>query len=249
MVDTETAAYWQRYYDHRANQCSHGEFMQVLGYNPGPHGSYEALFSSMLGEIRQRLQLSPHHRLLDIACGYGVFTQALAQETALAVGTDLAEMMIRRGRELASRQESMLGMAQARAEYQPFADHSFDRILCFSMLFYLDPPAVRKLVAEILRLLRPGGRAVIGDVLHPHRLHFETSYVRRVPVALHHPLRWGLKIKGLVNSWRGKVGYQAYSPSFFAKILPSHAAMEVCGKADGRHNNAARYDLVIQLTV
>lgn len=247
MPTIDHATYWRRFYDQRADQVPPVDFMRVLGYNPRPGMSDEALFSSMLGEIRQHLQLAPHHRLLDIACGYGTFTRELAREAALVVGSDLAIGMLQRGRTLAPVPDPLRGVVQARGERQPFADRSFDRILCFSMLLYLPPAGVRRLVAEILRLLRPGGRAVLGDVLHPRRLHYECSYIGRVPASLHFPLRQVLRCKRALDIWRGRVVYQAYAPEFFAPLVPPGAELEVGAKADGRHNNAARYDLVIQL--
>jgi len=182
MVAMDAAAHWQRFYDQRAAQSSPGDFMRVLGYHPGEGLSYEALFANLLAEIRQRLRLAPQHRLLDIACGFGVFTRALAREAAFTVGTDLAGMLLRKGRELEL--PPLSGLAQARAQQQPFRDGSFDRILCFGMFFHLEPESARQVVAEVLRLLRPGGRALIGDVLHPRRIQFERSYIWRVPALL-----------------------------------------------------------------
>jgi SAM-dependent methyltransferase len=246
MAAIDAAAYWQRFYDQRAACSDPGDFMRVLGYHPGEGRSYEALFAELLAGIRQKLRLAPQHRLLDIACGFGAFTRALAQEAAFAVGTDLAGVLLRRGRELGL--PPLGGLAQARAQQQPFRDRAFDRILCFGMLFHLDPPGARQVVAEILRLLRPGGRALIGDVLHPRRIHFERSYIDRVPVVLHGPLRQALRCKGAVDRWRGRAVYRAYAPEFFARLLPPQVGLEVYEqKADGRRNNAARYDVVLQI--
>ncbi len=247
MSATRAAAYWQRFYDERAGQSSTADYMRVLGYHPGPAMTHEELFARLLAAIRRQLQLGPQHRFLDIACGFGVFTRALAAEAALAVGTDLAGMLLRKGRELAPSLGDLNGLVQSRAEAQPFGASSFDRILCFGMFFHLDRDGARRTVHEIVRLLKPGGRALIGDVLHPGRIHYERSYIERVPRLLHFPLRQTLRLKGRLDSWRGRVVYQAYSPAFFARLLPSQVELEVDEhKTDGRRNNAARYDVVLQ---
>lgn len=245
MAATPAAAYWRQFYDQRARQSDPADFMRVLGYHPGPGMSHEELFNRLLGQIRRDLRVEAHHRLLDIACGFGVFTRALAPEVAYAVGTDLAGVLLRRGRALGP--GHLDGLVQSRSDAQPFRAGSFDRILCFGMFFHLDPESARRTVAEIVRLLRPGGRALIGDVLHPGRIQFERSYIERVPGLLHWPLRQALRLKAAVDSRRGRVVYQAYGPDFFAALLPAAVGMEICApKADGRRNNAARYDVVLQ---
>jgi len=242
----EGAVHWQEFYDRRAVQSDPADFMRVLGYHPGQGASYQDLFARLLDQIRAQLQLENHHHLLDIACGYGVFTRFLARETALAVGTDLAGMLLRRGRSLGMDPGRLCGVVQSRAEAQPFASCSFDRILCFGMFFHLDPASARRTVGEIVRLLRPGGRALIGDVLHPQCIEFERSYIERVPIVLHWPLRQGLRFRAAFDAWRGRAVYQAYGPAFFTGLLPPEVELRLCGpKADGRRNNAARYDVVL----
>ncbi len=246
MAATPAAAYWRQFYDQRAVQSDPADFMRVLGYHPGPDMSHEDLFDRLLAQIRQNLRVEAHHRLLDIACGFGVFTRILAQETAYAVGTDLAGMLLRRGRDLGTGR--LDGLVQSRSDAQPFRANTFDRILCFGMFFHLDPESARRTVSEIVRLLRPGGRALIGDVLHPRRIHFERSYIEKIPRLLHFPLLGALRLKGRLDSWRGRVMYQAYGPEFFACHLPANVAIEICDhKTDGRRNNASRYDVILQL--
>lgn len=247
MASAASAVYWRQFYDQRAGQSDPADFMRALGYHPPPGTSHEELFRRLLAQIRLHLRVEAGHRLLDIACGFGVFTRALAQEAALAVGTDLAGVVLRRGRQLGTGPRDLSGLVQARSEAQPFRSGSFDRILCFGMFFHLDPGGARRTVAEIVRLLGPGGRALIGDVLHPQHIQHERSYIERVPRPLHWPLRQGLRLKGLVDTWRGRAVYQAYGPAFFAQLLPPGVDLEVCPpKTDGRRNNAARYDLVLQ---
>ncbi|MCC7262166.1 MAG: methyltransferase domain-containing protein [Candidatus Latescibacteria bacterium] len=247
MAATGTAAYWRQFYDQRAVQSDPADFMRVLGYHPGPGMSHEELFRCLLAQIRLHLQVEAHHRLLDIACGFGVFTRTLAREAAYAVGTDLAGVLLRRGRDLEAGLGPLGGLVQSRSDAQPFRAGSFDRILCFGMFFHLDRESARRTVAEIVRLLRPGGRALIGDILPPPRIQFERSYIERVPRLLHGPLLHGLRLKAAIDSWRGRVVYQAYDPEFFGRLLPAEVELEVgAPKADGRRNNPARYDVVLQ---
>ncbi len=94
-----------------------------------------------------------HHargELLDVGCGSKPFARIFAGHVSRYRGTDLA----------ASR---YLGDARpdafARAEAQPFRDHSFDTVLGLSMLTYLPEPG--RMIAEAHRVLRPGGVLIL----------------------------------------------------------------------------------------
>ncbi len=61
-------------------------------------------------------------------------------------------------------------------EFLPFPDASFDLVLCIQSFHYLDDPTGA--VAEISRVLRPGGSALVSSVLgfEYDRRHFEARY-------------------------------------------------------------------------
>lgn len=246
----KVADYWQDFYHGRADQLSARDFMQALGYHPDEGSDYEALFQRLQEQIETKLDLRSEHRFLDIACGFGSFSRVLGGRAQFAVGTDLTRILLQKGYELERALEwpSTNGFLQANAVAQPFKAQSFDRILCFGMFFHLDQNSAKQVVEEILRLLRPGGRALIGDIAHPRRIHFERSYVERIPRLLHYPLLQALRLKGAVDRARGRVVFYGYGPEFFERQVPSDVRCEVFeGRRDGRRNNLARYDVAIQL--
>ncbi len=97
-------------------------------------------------------------RVLDVACGPGGVTLALADATAAdIVGVDLTEEMLRLG--LANVEQSKhsgrIRLSIARAEQLPFADATFDAISFSYLMRYVDDPAAT--IKELARCLRPGG--------------------------------------------------------------------------------------------
>ena len=95
-------------------------------------------------------------RMLDVACGTGVLSRRLAESGASVTGIDLAPPMLAVARE---RSEGIAYM-EASADALPFPDDSFDVVTCQQGLqFFPDRPAA---MAEMRRVLRPGGRVVIA---------------------------------------------------------------------------------------
>jgi len=95
--------------------------------------------------------------VLDVATGTaGVALQLVARTPALAVGVDLTEAMLRRGRHNveragAGRRVQLIG---GRAEQLPFADETFDALTFTYLLRYVNDPAAT--LVELTRVLIPG---------------------------------------------------------------------------------------------
>jgi SAM-dependent methyltransferase len=107
--------------------------------------------------------------LLDVPCGFGRHAIPLADAGYRVVGVDRSQALLNEARRRAgnSRRPKL-----SRADYRdlPFPDASFDAAVnLFSSLGYLGDEEDTKALAEIGRVLRPGGRLVI-EILHRDRL-------------------------------------------------------------------------------
>ena len=103
-------------------------------------------------------------RLLDLGCGTGALTaQVLEQDPRRQVtGLDLSEQMLAQAR---ARLGDRVKLIQGDSEYLPFPDGSFDVVYCCdSFHHYPDPAAV---LAEVGRVLVPGGVFLLGDIWLP----------------------------------------------------------------------------------
>ena len=93
---------------------------------------------------------------LDAGCGTGVFTHVLAAAGADVTGIDISPAMLRRA------QDRGLPVAQADSYTLPFAANSFALVWSVTMLEFVAGP--ERAVAEMARVLRPGGRLVAGTI-------------------------------------------------------------------------------------
>lgn len=102
-------------------------------------------------------------RLLDVGCGTGVFAQrALEQFSNLhVVGMDLSAGMLRGAEKRVAAARGRLQVVQGDSEVLPFADNAFDVVTCSHSFHHY--PNQERVVAEMHRVLRPGGRVLIAD--------------------------------------------------------------------------------------
>ena len=122
----------------------------------------------------------PGERLLDIASGKGDSAVLAARERAcLVTGIDYGEAAVIDARLTvdAAGLSDRVAFRVGDAEALPFEDQSFDAVLCECSLCIF--PDKRRALAEVRRVLRPGGRVAIADVLADHD---------RLPASLRGPL-------------------------------------------------------------
>ncbi|WP_170428479.1 class I SAM-dependent methyltransferase [Ruegeria arenilitoris] len=118
-----------------------------------------ALFGEWAGRLCERAKICPGHAVLDVACGTGATTRdALARvgPAGHIVGLDRNPDMLN----VACRSAPDIEWAEGRAEALPYADSSFDVVLCqFGLMFFDDR---RKALEEMGRVVRSGGRIAVS---------------------------------------------------------------------------------------
>jgi ubiquinone/menaquinone biosynthesis C-methylase UbiE len=129
---------------------------------------YERYWEAQLAPAQRRLlalaDLQPGEHVLDVACGTGLVTFPAADAvgpSGSVAATDISEVMVERvAHEAARRGLAHVITARRDAEDLQFPDGSFDVILCALGLMYVPDP--RAAFAEMVRVLRPEGRAVVA---------------------------------------------------------------------------------------
>ena len=118
-----------------------------------------ALFKQWPPHVIRRSGMAAGDRVLDVACGTGVLARAAQKHVGrlgAVVGLDRNDAMLA----VAARKAPEIEWRKGRAESLPFDDASFDCVVSeFGLMFFEDRRAA---VAEMLRVLRPGKRAVVA---------------------------------------------------------------------------------------
>lgn len=118
-------------------------------------GLEERLFLDLLGSVDGL-------DVLDLGCGDGVLASTLARRGARVTGLDADPRMLAAARRRAKAESVELNLVQGRAEAPPFPDGSFDCIVAVTVLCFVGE--ADRAIAELARVIRPGGRVVIGEL-------------------------------------------------------------------------------------
>jgi SAM-dependent methyltransferase len=122
-----------------------------------PHTSW---YRESLESLLSALTPSPSESLLDVGCGAGWFALWASKKTGKVIGLDNSSAMIERAERNRERGNYFnVSFVQADVYHLPFQDGQFDLATGTMLLSVLPDPAGA--IAEIMRVVRPGGKIAV----------------------------------------------------------------------------------------
>src|ERR1700688_3362780 len=100
--------------------------------------------------------------VLDVACGPGILSAAIAKSARDVVAFDLTPEMLKKATQRCAGLANV-SFREGNAAELPFADARFDAAVTRLSVHHFDRPS--RVIEEIFRVLRPGGSFVIADVI------------------------------------------------------------------------------------
>ncbi len=165
------------------------------------------LYSSKVLKLQDRdrlLQLidwSGSERVLDVGCGRGLMLIGAAKRlsSGRATGVDLWQQQDQADNSVSAVLHNAaledvadrIGIQTADARQLPFMDHHFDVVLSSWTIHNIEPETQRRIALdEIIRVLKPNGIVILGDIVHQAEYAAHFRYRGMHDVQLHHaPLR------------------------------------------------------------
>ena len=177
------------------------------------------------GALRDRTialaEIVPGEHVLDVGCGTGELTmraKARTGPTGSVTGIDAVPEMIALARQKAARAGVDIDYRVAAVEALPFADATFDVVLSSLMMHHLPEDLKLRALAEMRRVLKPGGRLLVVDFQEPTSglgrlmprwlIHARTrSDVQHLPSLLEAA---GFATREVGDAWLGLLGYLGF---------------------------------------
>ncbi len=151
---------WGRLYDDLAAR---------LGSEVCASSRYDVISRAVVKRIEEdvgrKLCLGANDRLLDLGCGTGLISIGLSKRVSSITGMDLGRDVLRRARRNFRAAGREGWFVRGDIAHLPFKSEAFDKVLCYSVAMCLQSyDDFKNALGEMLRVCRPGGLVMVGDI-------------------------------------------------------------------------------------
>lgn len=148
-------------------------------------------FQKALRRLADQAELEPGHVVLDVGCGTGTLAVLVARTCpgVEMTGIDPDPRALARARRKADRAGVSVRFERGFGDAMPFADGAVDRVFSSMMFHHLSREDRSKVLAEVHRVLKPGGRLEFLDFAGaPHNVLAQLVHGQQLDTAAHERL-------------------------------------------------------------
>lgn len=159
---------------------------------------------------------------LDVGCGEGRFCRMLKARGVAATGVDPTRALIAEAR----RRDPEGAYLEAGAEALPFSDDAFDLVVSYLALIDIDD--VPAAIAEMVRVLAPGGRLLVANLNGFNTAGSDRGFVRdALGRVSHYPVDHYLTARPVRVAWKGISIINHHRPLSFYMALFLEAGLQL----------------------
>jgi SAM-dependent methyltransferase len=127
-------------------------------YFEGHLARYDSqVYCQRVANVRRFMGAVSEQSVLDLGCGVGFFGGMAREQGARVVGLDFSAVAL----ELCRGRQAGMAVLRGDATRLPFGDARFDVVLLNDIIEHLAEEPGRRMVEEVFRVLRPGGRLIV----------------------------------------------------------------------------------------
>ncbi|HXG53228.1 MAG TPA: metalloregulator ArsR/SmtB family transcription factor [candidate division Zixibacteria bacterium] len=166
----------------RLEACRRRRLRRSRGYFEAVAGDWERIrrnyFDDRVASIAIEKLLPRNLVLADVGCGTGSLTFELARFAQKVIAVDLSREMLRRARAIAEEKHVRnVEFLYGDAADLPIASAGVDAAFCVMVLHFLEDPG--RAVAELRRIVRPGGSVIVVDLVEHTQLWMRQQMAHR----------------------------------------------------------------------
>lgn len=178
----------EAFFELRARQVSDDPTLEDLCYIAGRNPlvwSDEVLLDDLRSSIMAMLNADHRSSVLEVGCAAGFLARLIAPDVGKFVGIDIAEAPLTVARRLNLKNAAFV---KAEGERLKFPDGQFDSAFCYDVFSNFPSfEAGEGIILEMLRVVRQGGRVVIGNVPDRAKIDELQSVARDLAIRLGQP--------------------------------------------------------------
>jgi len=132
---------------------------------------------TMRNDVVELADIHQGSRVLDVGCGTGYTTEAVLKRLEIGEvdGIDMTSQQLMKAARKFNPEKVVVNLSRGDAENLPFKNETFDAIVSFGALEYFPNP--KRAMQEMARVVRPGGRVVVGG---PESEWFSRTFLDRM---------------------------------------------------------------------
>lgn len=168
--------HWRRLYSESAQANS---WLEAHRWNYGPQTA-----QATIADVRQKLDLQPGDRVLEVGAGCGAFLMGLLHEDQQGIGLDVCEPLVRESGRLGV-DAKKVRLAVSEGLHLPIRSEAFDKVVCYSVAHHFPTRQYAcGVIHQLVRVCRVGGTVLLGDVCGVMERHRRAMLRNGVPALL-----------------------------------------------------------------